>query len=317
MTAQQTARPTAPPTSGSSTPPHPFRSAPWYDPTLHTPPAPPPARRSVGRIVLVLLAGVLLPLISILVNASMEIVALGRFGVALVVLSTLAVLANVIWVPVRRRPGGGPREVGGPASLWLQLLLLFGTVWTALWWGYLALLFLPILPISFVALIVMGLGFCGLCPYLATSVAIVQTLRVGRLLRARLSKRTLGGVIAAMIVVPVALAGAVALWGTLQDRALRRDLEALAKTPPYSLARMRGIEQLEGNERRLSVLFMDDTDYARRRLIAEAYQRLTDRTIDSALHRRGRRRGEIRPFFFVEARPVFSFNIFDPISRAL
>lgn len=302
----------------SSTPPHPFRNAPWYDPALHTPPAPPPsARRSTGRITLVILGGVLLPLISIIINASMEVVALGRFGVVMVVLSTIAVLANVIWVPVRRHGDGRPMEVGAPKALWLQLLLLVGALWTALWWAYLSVLFLPILPLSFVALIVMGLGFCGLCPYLATSVAIVQTLRIGRLLRARLGRRALIGAMATAVVLPLVVASAVALWGTLQDRTIRRDLDALAKTEPYSIARMRGISRLEGNENRLSVIFVDDADHQRRRLIAEAYQRLTDRPIDTALHRRGRRRGEIRPFWFVEVRPVYSFRIFDPISRVL
>lgn len=302
----------------SSTPPHPFRNAPWYDPALHTPPAPPPpARRSTGRITLVILGGVLLPLVSIIINASMEVVALGRFGVVMVVLSTVAVLANLIWVPVRRRGGGRSTEVNAPKALWLQLLLLFGALLTALWWAYLSVLFLPILPLSFVALIVMGLGFCGLCPYIATSVAIVQTVRIGRLLRARLGRRALTGAMIATVVLPIVVASAVALWGKVQDRALRRDLDALAKTAPYSLARMRGIAKLEGNEQRLSVIFVDDADHQRRRLIAEAYQRLTDRPIDRALHRRGRRRGEIRPFWFVEARPVYSFHIFDPISRAL
>ena len=92
-------------TTAVEKPPHPFRAAPWYDPSVqHRPCQCPRCRaplragrwRQPVRATLAALGGVVLPLGSVLVNHYLRVVDLGLWGNAVVVLAAAAALANQI-----------------------------------------------------------------------------------------------------------------------------------------------------------------------------------------------------------------------------
>jgi hypothetical protein len=296
-------------------PPHPFRSAPWYDPRLVATSAAPQPKRLVARTVLVSLAAIALPVVSVLINASMEVVALGPWGVVLVLLSALPPLAQLVWMPIKRRDKQSPVEVLAPRSTVGLALLLSASLSSALLWVYLGALFLPILPLSVVALIIFGLGLCGLCPYLAGGISVLHSVRTVRLLAQRLGRSRTAALVAVVLLAPVAAATFSGLHAANERRALAAKLDRVVKAPPFSTARMRAIASLEPQLSRLPAALAEEGDAGRRRALSEAYQRLTDQRLDLWRMVRRERRGQIRPFWFAEGRSPISFHLLGPIGR--
>jgi hypothetical protein len=311
--------------SRATAPPHPFRESPWYDPeVVHRPcecPACQQERASAARpvlmplrIVLVVLGGVALPLVSLLVNLELHVLALGALGHAAVLLSVLATLANLVLNPRRRarRAGKHRRPVvsAPPRSTALRIALLVGALASCVTWGYLALLFLPLAPISVVAILFVGLGLCGLCPFGALSIAMIQAYHATRAVAERIGRRRARALVLAGLLLPPVAAVALGTRALLERRQVLRAVDRVARTAPHSAERMLAIAELRGLEQRLADCYVASADRSQHEILAEAYLRLTDTPINAAVSRRhnwrrGNRGALIRPWWFLEgARPV-------------
>ncbi|MCK5799975.1 MAG: hypothetical protein KAI47_22450, partial [Deltaproteobacteria bacterium] len=133
-------------------PPHPFRSSPWYDPRV-VDPAPKPAPRDhriASRVTLVVLGGIVMPIVSLVINARLHVVSLRAAGIVLVAASTLVPLAHLIWLPLRRARRGTKGHIEAPRSTLALIALLVAGLLSALLWAYLGVLFLPMIPLSVV-----------------------------------------------------------------------------------------------------------------------------------------------------------------------
>ena len=294
----------------SSAPPHPFRSAPWYDPTEEHQPCQCPncrAARTVKRkgspalrVGAVVMGGVVLPLVSVAVNSSMGVVDLGAGGVVWIVLSVLSALAHLFLSPVRRDPDTKELIHRPPRSTALKLALLSGSLSSAVLWVYFALLFLPLVPLSFIALAFFGLGLCGLCPFGAAAVALFEAVRDVRALGLTWRRPA---VIAATVT--LALGPVVACAGVVAHRHLARRQLDLALTKiglqdRYSEQRMRLIAGLKGQQERVLEAYLDTTDTERHRRLAEVYLRLTEKSLAGEVQKRlsTRRNAVINPWWF-------------------
>lgn len=302
----------------ASAPPHPFRAAPWYEPGLEHRPCQCPscrqAPKAVGapplmvfRLVLVALGGVALPVVSLAVNAGLHVVELGTGGTVLVALSALAALANLVLYPRRRRRGDRTVVHSPPRSTVLLALLLLGALLGCLTWGYLALLFLPIAPLSVIAVLFVGLGLCGLCPFGALAISIIQTVHAARALAARIGRRAVLALVLAALVLPPLGAAGLAVHAAVARRALDRTLDRIAREAPHSARRMAAIAALGGDEDLLVERYLSSPTRERQELLAEAHLRLTDRTINQPVQDRLSGRGSrlvgqslIRPWWFLE-----------------
>ncbi|PID38859.1 MAG: hypothetical protein CSB49_03340, partial [Proteobacteria bacterium] len=236
------------------------------------------------------------------------VVALGPWGVALVLLTTLPPLAQLLWLPVKRRGKQGTKEVVAPRSTLALATLLGASLLSALIWVYLAVLFLPLLPLS-VVVVLFGIGLCGLCPYLAGSVSVVHAVRTTRQLAARIGRKRTTALVAATLLLPIIMATMSTLKSARRWRVLAQKLTKVVKAPAFSTERMRAIASLEPQLARLPEAFARERDLSRRRAINEAYQRLTDRRLDLWRIALRERQGQIRPWWFVEGRAPFSFRL--------
>lgn len=295
----------------SSPPPHPFRTSPWYDPErarieAESEPLP---RRSWWRIVVALAAGAVLPIASLAANEALEVIALGRLGVAAVLFAVGSAIAQLALVPVRRRPGRPGRrppsptdrwDVSAPTSTLLCVALLGAALLSCVIWGYLALLFAPLLPISLV-LTFFGIGIFGLCPMFALGLAVIQAVRIGRQTLPRLGSKAAVLAVGLPLAVPP-VAAAASAWQAQHARAhLTEALRAIARSAPYGSERMRLIDDLAGETDRIVRRYVDVPSGDQRRLLAEVYMRLTDRPIVESLraHRRRFDSTVIDPWWFL------------------
>jgi hypothetical protein len=312
-------------------PPHPFRDPAWYDPKVeHRPCQCPrcqggqpavdvPPKLMVGRIILVALGGILLPIVSVLINLELRVVELGTLGTVAILISVAATLANLVLYPRRKVPAqlgviAGSRgrkrwEIvhAPPGSATLRVLLLVGALFSCLTWGYLALLFLPLAPISVIAIIALGLGLCGLCPHLSVTVSVIQAVHAARAVSRRLGRRWALAVVLGTLLLPPALLAGLGVNVYLGRAHVRRAVDRIADTGPHSVERMQAIARLEGLEDRLVDCYLATQDRSRHALYAEAYLRLTDRRINEPVYERlSSARAPIQPLWFLspEAKPI-------------
>lgn len=297
-------------------PPHPFRSAPWYDPAVGHYPCRCPTcttRRTGGRwamparVTLVLLGGVVLPLASLLVNASMKVVDLGALGTGAIILAMVSTLANLLLSPCRRDKETGQVVHRPPASTALRAALLMGALLSCLIWGYLGLLFLPLLPLSMMLVAMLGLGLCGLCPYAASSVAVIQAVRGTRALRRRLRLGWTLALVLGTLLLPPAILGGVGINRYYSRLQVDHQLERIAAARPFSAERLRLVAGMAGMEQTLVRRYVTTSDQQQRARIAEVYLRLTDQRLNQqvAAHWQGRRHTAISPWWFLEAEQSF------------
>jgi hypothetical protein len=273
----------------------------------------------VGRIILVALGGILLPIVSVLVNLELRVVALGAPGTVAILVSVAATLANLVLYPRRKVPAGFGAVVGSrgrrrweivhapPRSTALRVLLLAGALFSCLTWGYLALLFLPLTPLSIIAIIALGLGLCGLCPHLAVTVSVIQAVHAARAVSRRLGRRWALAVTLGTLLLPSALLCGLGVSAHLGRARVSRAVDRIADTGPNTVERMQAIARLEGLEDRLVDCYLATQNRSRHALYAEAYLRLTDRRINEPVHRRLQgARAPIQPLWFLspEARPL-------------
>ena len=320
MSLDSHATPTESVPSGGAAPPHPFRVAPWYDPRVTARPVAEPLISSRWRIGLVIFGGVLLPIISVVVNAQLSVVDLGVFGVGLCLASVLSVVGNLVWVRRKVRPRAKQVSIVAPASNKALIALLASSLLSLLWWAYLAVLFFPIFPLSVIAVVFMGIGFCGLCPFFVTGICATQSLRLIRLLKSRRRGRTALLIVfgTPLLALALTLAGAL-VYGHQRD-SLAAAISALVQLPGYSEARMAAIAELSGREQELVQAALREHEYARRQAMAEAYERLRDEPIASAMAQqrpRRRRAYAIRPFFFAQGESPLGFRLMDPFANFL
>ncbi|MBW2732178.1 MAG: hypothetical protein JRH20_07270 [Deltaproteobacteria bacterium] len=277
------------------------------------------ARLSRFRIALVILAGVVLPIVSVIVNHAVPVVDLGLLGVLLCIASATGVLLNLLLLRRMRRKNTKEVLVDAPRSTLLLALLLVSSALSITWWGYLSLLFLPMLPLSLIAVIFMGIGFCGLCPFLVTAISVVQAVRAARVLRLRLSRRWVVLAIVAPPVIVVTLAVSFTFVGNMQRRHLLQDITAITKQPAFSAQRMSAIAALRGRETLLLERITREHDAPRREAMAEAYERLTDEPATVPLRRRVQwrhhRNFPIRPFFFTQDESPIGFKLTGPFGN--
>ncbi len=290
-------------------PPHPFRTPAWIDPRVeHLPcqcPTCRPRPRVKGRIPLGLritaavAGGVVLPIVSLILNESINVVNLEVFGTVGLIFTVLSCLAHVIFSPQRQQPGTKELSHHPPRSPLLQVALLGSALLSTLYWGYLALLFIPLLPLSVIGIAVMGIGLCGLCPYGALFIALRQSIRGARALRR--PTWVLAGLVSC-ILLPILLGAALGISSTVQHRRVKQQIQRISKLEPYSAARMALIQELAGQEELLIESYLRDVDHGRRVVMAEAYLRLTDRTLNEQVGWRGRNRNQrmINPWWFLQ-----------------
>jgi hypothetical protein len=256
----------------------------------------------VLRILLVLTGGVVLPAASLSLNEAMTVVDLGTFGAAGVAMAALSALANLLLSPRRRDPATGRMRHDPPRSLLLRLALLWSAALSCVLWGYLALLFLPLLPLSVVAVIFFGIGLCGLTPYGAAAIAVIHTVRGYRAVRGDLGRRWAFAALVIPLLLPVLVGAGGGLEERYHRRAMGRLLDAAAATRPFSRQRMELISRLEGYQRRLIEGYLRTEDRERRALIAEVYLRLEDTTLNQAVDHRYEQTSQhiIRPWWFLQ-----------------
>jgi len=296
----------------SQSPPPPYRSSPWYDPReVHRPCECPRCRRKATRrpprmgwrIALVVLGGVALPAASLLCNEALGVVDLRVAGAAAILLSMASVLGHLVLSPCRVDTERGKVRHFPPDSTVLCILLLAGAVLGCVTWGYLALLFLPLLPLSAIAVVFFGLGLCGLCPFFALPVSIVQAVRGFRALRERIGRgRTIALTVTLSLAAPATAASAMLLVHVQRSRN-QALLDTIDSQPEGSATRMTAIAALAGAEQQLVPMFVATEDHRRRQLIAQAYHRLTDTTINAAVERRRQRRRRSGPLAQALIRP--------------
>jgi hypothetical protein len=251
----------------------------------------------VLRTVLVIVGGVVLPGVSLVLNEAFHVVDLGPVGTGAILLAMVSALGHLVWSWRRPEP---------PASSAWRVLLLGGSLVGVLTWGYLALLFVPLVPLSVIALLWMGLGLCGLCPYGALAIAVIHTVRDVRALSERFRRRAVIAFALAMLVLPVAVVGVVGLYHHRRRQEIGRALQRVAAFAPWSTERMRAISSLGGREEQLVETYLVAEKQADRALIAEVYRRLADRTLNRSVEEKARgQHALIRPLGFVRGIPVF------------
>jgi hypothetical protein len=249
----------------------------------------------------VVVGGVLWPLAALVVNRFIPVLALGKTGTIALLLATLAVLANLVLCPTRRAGRGTPIEVRPPRSAWLRALLLVAASWSCLVWAYLGLLMLPLLPISMVAILFLGLGLCGLTPFPALAVSLVQLRRSFRAVTERTGRRPAIALLVAALLLPLLLAASSGLVLWRQSLALEQRVAQAVSSAPHSEARLEVIASLRGDEKRLAALYVQSRDLETQRLLAESYQLLTDQRIHEAVwHVNEQQRALIRPLWFLD-----------------
>jgi hypothetical protein len=296
--------------TASSVPPAPFRTSPWFDPALlaHSKLKPErKAERDVPRLLswrvcLVVLGGVVLPIVSMVLNESLHVVRLGTPGIVLLSLTVLSNLLNLVLVPIRRDPRTKVSTPSWPQATWLRLTLFLLAFCSALLWGYLAVLFFPLIPLSILGLLYLGIGFCGLCPYAATAIAVIQLKRAGAALALRVGRTW---VIASASSIAALVLGAAFITFVRSHQAQQQLTDVVTKierSAPFSRERMELIQQLAGDEDRIVGRAARTSKPGERRLLAEAYQRLTDQPIGSAktLANHRNERWMIHPWWFAE-----------------
>jgi len=299
-------------------PDHPFRASPWYDPTLeHQPCACPEceAKRQrqtrpwklTAKTALVVCGGVLLPIASVVTNHALgmdgeHVVQLGVAGTVAIAVSILTTLAHLIWSPVRRDLQTGRPVYCPPQRTWARAALFIAALLGCLTWGYLALLFLPLMPISFIAIIFMGLGLCGLCPYGALAIHVIQVVRGYRGLRARLPRRPVVALMLCCLLLPPAALASAGIHNHLARQSLNRRIDAVGKLAPNSVARMQAFAGLRGLEGHIVDRYLLSDTLEEQALLAEAHLRLTDEPIHGAVRARYSRgkRALIRPWWFLD-----------------
>jgi len=255
----------------------------------------------------VVLGGVVLPLVSVTVNHWLRVVDLGLLGNAVVLLAVAATLANLALSPCRRNPVTGHVSHHPPSSTALRVALLSGAMLGCVIWGYLALLFLPLSPLSVVAVLWLGLGLCGLCPFGALAISVIQTVRGFRAVRRRLGPAvTWAATLLSLLALPMTLGG-VGLHQHFQRLHVDRQLEQITKQRRYSYQRMAAMTGLEGKERHLVDAYMATRDEQRHKLLAEVFLRLTDRRINAEVSDRSARRGitVINPWWFLRGSDIW------------
>jgi hypothetical protein len=265
-----------------------------------------------GRIVLVLLGGVVLPAVALALNAWLHAVELGVVGHVLVLLAMAGVVGNLALAPARRYQRGRQVTHHPPRSTVLRAVLLALALLGCVTWGYLSLLMLPLLPLSLIALVLAGIGLGGLAPFPALAVSVIQSVRAVRAVRERLGGWTVAAVLAPLLL-PVTLAIAAGAHAQHQLGRVDRALGAVNLAAPFSTERIEAIAALEGSEEHLVRAYLRSADRERHALIAETYLRLADRPINEEVTARAqRRRGSlIRPLWFLDgldAREALGFN---------
>lgn len=292
-------------------PPHPFRTSPWYDPSVEHRPCQCPHCRAPGqggtwrlpfKTVMVVLGGVLLPLVSLVVNNLwLHVADLGLPGAVAVLLAVAATLANLAFSPCRRDPDTGQVSHRPPASTLLRVALLFGALFGCVTWGYLSLLFLPLSPLSMIAVLWLGLGLCGLCPFGALAISIIQSARGVRAVRRRLGPNVTLAVTLLGLLAPPAVLGGVGFHRHFQHLQVDRQLTQIEKLRPFSYERMEAVTRLEGKEQILVSAYLSSVDTDRHRLLANIFLRLTDRRINAEVTARTKHQGNtvVNPWWFL------------------
>lgn len=296
--------------SSAGAPPHPFRASPWYDPRVeHRPclcpscrPSGPPERPLVARLVLVTLGGLALPLAALLANHHFHVVALGVASTAAILLALLGTAANLFFCPTRRDPTTRAIRVHPPSSTALRILLALGALWGCLVYAHFGLLLLPLLPISAIAILLCGLGLCGLSPYPAFVIAVIQSRRALRAVGERIGRRRATVLGIATILLPVLTIAGLVVHRELGQRKLEVAISGIARSAPHSEERMRMIAGLEGQEHNLVEAYLESSEQSRRALLAEVYLRLRDQPLHEEVEARARDRREslVRPFWFLD-----------------
>lgn len=304
---------------GTSAPPHPFRAPAWYDPRLThqpclcprcRPPRQGPELRPL-RIMVVVACGVLWPLAALFVNAIFLVVELGTCGHLGLLLAVAATLANLVLCPSRRDPSSGRVEVRAPRASWLRAVLLLGSLWGCLVWGYLGLLMLPLLPLSLIAIIWQGLGLCGLTPFVALGVSLVQARRAVAVTTQRVGRPATALLVAAGLLLPPLVCAGAGFLARRRQAWLEAELGRIAGRAPHSEQRLTAIAGLAGRERWLPALYPKLRGAEEQRAAAEAYLLLTDERINEPVARRFQQeRALIRPLWFLDGRhPAASLEL--------
>jgi len=302
----------------SAAPPHPFRESTWYEPEIEHRPCQCPRCRGqqeqeegaprlrVGRIVLVVLLGVLLPLGALVLNRDLHAVELGAGGTVALLLAAASALLNLVLYPRRRIKRGRSARVVHvpPRSTAMRVVLLCSAQLACVFWAYLGLLFLPLVPLLVVAVVFFGLGVFGLAPYGALAVSVIQAYHAARCVAERIGRaRTTAVVLATLLALPV-LAGILGVRAHHQRMQVERAVERIEQAAPHSTERMAAIATLRGLEDRLVDCYVGMASHSEHVILAEAYLRLTDRPIHSAVEARrtGLRLGNpvVRPWWFLE-----------------
>lgn len=304
----------------SESPPHPFRTSPWIDPSVehHRCQCPTCRSRVSGarwsvpvRTGLVIIGGIVLPGVSVLINEGMQVVDLGHLGHAAILLAVLATAANLILSPTRKDPQSGQITHRPPASTLLRVVLLAGAMLSCLVWGYLAVLFIPVVPLAMIMVLYAGLGLCGLCPFGALAISVIQAVRGTRAVRRRLALGWTVALVALPVALPPVAMAAVAMYQHHQRQVVKLQLERIADAAPFSTERMRLVSAMAGKESLLLRRYANSNDRAERQRLAQAYLRLTDERIDLQRpmpYRRGYH-GVIRPWWFLDDGRPFPTNI--------
>jgi len=299
-------------------PPHPFRVSPWYDPTVEHQPCRCPeceaAQRKKSRpwvlgfkTFMVVCGGIILPIVSVVINHVLgqdgeRVVQLGVVGTVAIIVSILTTLAHLVLSPVRRDLETGRLAHQPPASSAMRGLLFVGALLGCLTWGYLAVLFLPLVPISVIAIVFIGFGLCGLCPYGALAIHVIQAARGYHSLRARFTRGPVLAVLTLTLALPVLAMAGVGIANHLSRARLDARIDAIADTAPNSVARMEAFAGLRGLEGHLVDRYLLADGQEEMALLAEAHLRLTDEPIHGSVQSRFSRgnRSLIRPWWFLD-----------------
>jgi|GEM_PF-4730663 hypothetical protein len=295
----------------SSLPPTPYRASPWYDPAVNAPRPQAKPRIRRFRWTMVFLGGVVLPIASLILNEAFDVVRLGVAGVVIIAVTVLSMGLNLLLVPTKRVSKSAPVIITGPESVSVRFLLLFLSLFSALFWGYLAILFLPMLPLSAIGIIIMGVGLCGFCPYGALAISVVQSVRLWRLLRPQTSLWRRQLVMLVALGVPIILAASMGIYRYQQRSAMQQKIREIANASPFSRERMETIASLRGQEQALVAFYLASNTRDQKKAISEAYHRLTDSSIrEVASHRwRSGFRRPIRPWFFLDGSDGVALNM--------
>ncbi|MCC6749466.1 MAG: hypothetical protein IT371_17510 [Deltaproteobacteria bacterium] len=259
--------------------------------------------RPLLRVLALLAGGVALPTFAWLCNTALGVVELGGIGTVALFATVASALAHLFFAPRRPHPDGPGSVDQLPGPTWARITLLLGALFSLLFWGYLALLFVPLIPLSLLAIIWLGLGLAGLAPYGAFAVALVHVLRDLRGLRERLRRPTRVLLVVVPLVLPVAAAALSALHASAARLGLDRTVTALVALPPHSTERLQAVAELRVAPALLvDAYFRAEGVPDRQAAIADAYLRLTDETLHEPVRQRARHRREalVRPWWFLD-----------------